>query len=81
MTDMDMATALDAALSWASRKHIKSIATNGIANTDHGRNTEYNRQSDERRARLLITYASAAEQKHGINIELISLNDVFVRVC
>lgn len=46
---------------------------NGVANTDHGHDTAHNRQSDEERARFLITYASEAEQTHGFNIELVSL--------
>jgi hypothetical protein len=81
MTNEHLVNALDAALSWASRQHIQSVATNGVANTDHGRDTMHNRQSDEQRARFLIAYATAAEQKYGVSIELISLNDVFVRVC
>ncbi len=80
MTDGHLVNALDASLSWASRLHIKSVATNGVANTDHGIDTAHNRQSDEQRARFLIAYAAAAEQQYGVNIELISLNDVFLRV-
>lgn len=80
MSDEDLVEALDAALSWASRQHIKSVATNGVANIDHGQNKAQKRQSDEQRARFLIAYAAAAEQKYGVDIELISLNDVFVRV-
>jgi len=80
MTEEHLVNTLDAALSWASTQHIKSVATNGVANTDHGVDTVHNRQSDEQRARFLVAYATAAEQQYGVNIELISLNDVFVRV-
>jgi len=81
MSDDGLVNALGTALSWASKQYIKSVITNGVANTDHGRGTSQNRQSDEQRAHFLVTYATAAEQKYGLTIELISLNDVFMRVC
>ena len=80
MKDGALKNVLDTALSWASSQRLKSITTNGVANTDHGSDTAHNRNSDEQRARFLITYASAAEQKYGVDIELISLNDVFMRI-
>ena len=79
MTDLQLTRALDAAFAWASAKRIKSVATNGIANTDHSGDTAANRRSHEKRAAWLIDFAKAAEQKHAINIELFSLNDIFVR--
>ena len=79
MTDLQLTRALDAAFAWASAKRIKSVATNGIANTDHSGDTAANRRSHEKRAAWLIDFAKAAEQKHAINIELVSLNDIFVR--
>jgi len=80
MEEGQLTRTLDDVFSWALENNIKSVATNGIANTDHGRETEHNRRSDEQRARFLVAYATNAEHKYGINIELISLNDVFVRV-
>jgi hypothetical protein len=53
MTESRLKSALDAALSWAIENRITSIATNGIANTDHGMNTAHNRQSDDLRANLV----------------------------
>jgi hypothetical protein len=79
MTDEKLTSVLDAALSWASTNGIVTIATNGIANTDHGMITAQNRHSDEQRAAFLQAYAHEAEQKYGVSVELISLNDVFVR--
>ncbi len=79
MTDAQVTGALDAALLWASQKGIKSAATNGIANTDHGRIAVDNRRSDDQRTVLLINYVQRAEQKFDLAVELISLNDVFTR--
>lgn len=79
MTNAQLTEALDAAFSWASRNGIASVTTNGVANTDHGRNTADNRRSDEVRAVFLENYAKRAEQKYGLAVELISLNDVFIR--
>ena len=78
MTDIQLTAALDAVLSWASQNAITSIATNGVANIDHGYNTSENRRSDEQRAAVLVDYAKSAENR-GFSIELISLNDVFTR--
>lgn len=79
MTEAQLTNALDAALAWASRNQLTSVATNGVANADHGPDTVINRRSDERRAALLNDYATQAEQKYKFFIELISLNDIFVR--
>ncbi len=79
MTDPQLTAALDAALVWASREAVTSVATNGVADTDHGRDTADNRRSDDRRVALLADHAARAEVKYGLAIELISLNDAFVR--
>jgi hypothetical protein len=80
MTDGNLVNALNTALSWASMQHIKFVTTNGVANVDCGRDTAYNLQSYDQRARFLVDYATAIEKQYGISIELISLNDVFVRM-
>lgn len=79
MTNAQLTNALDGAFSWASQRSIASIATNGVANTDHGRNTADNRRSDEERASFLEDYVAQAENRFGLAVELISLNDVFIR--
>ncbi|THG72198.1 hypothetical protein E5198_17240 [Pseudomonas sp. A-1] len=79
MTDERLLSNLEMAFSWASRQHIRFVVTNGIADTDHDKDTAHNRQSDERRARFLVDYARGVEEKHDIRIELVSLNDIFVR--
>jgi hypothetical protein len=79
LTESRLKSALDAALSWAIENRITSIATNGIANTDHGMNTAHNRESDDLRAKFIIKYAEDLEQQHDITVELVSLNDVFIR--
>jgi hypothetical protein len=79
MTEAQLTLTLNAILSWVSVNAITSIVTNGIANTDHGHDTAYNRRSDGQRAQFLVSYATDAEQRNGVTIELVSLNDVFVR--
>ena len=79
MSDSHLIGALEPALSWAASMGLKSVATNGIAATDHGVDTASNRASDDRRALFLLQYATKQEQATRIGIELISLNDVFVR--
>lgn len=79
MTDEQLRRALDDAFGWASRAQMKSAATNGIADTDHGRDAAANRRSDETRAKWLKNYAEEAERKYGFCVELVSLNDVFLR--
>lgn len=78
MTEMQLIAALDAALLWASQNAIVSIATNGIANINHGHKTEDNRRSDDQRVDVLIDYAKSAVNR-GFTIELISLSDAFTR--
>lgn len=81
MTDDQLKGALDRALLWARREGHGRIVTNGIADTDHGTETQANRASDDRRVRLLIDYATQKEiEANGtLCIELVSLNDAFVR--
>jgi len=80
MTDENVLAALDAALDWARNAGINSVVTNGIPNTDHGHDTAANRRSDDQRAQFLVRYAADQEMAGDIRIELISLNDVFVRI-
>ena len=79
MTDTQLAHALEVPLAWASQNGINSVATNGVKNTDHGKDTRANRLSVDRRVAWLRDYATQAEQKYGLTVELISLNDAFVR--
>ncbi|WP_445768044.1 hypothetical protein [Rheinheimera sp.] len=78
MTTVQLTNAFDEIFTWALQNRITSVATNGIANTDHGTDTAANRRSDQDRAIWLKDYANKAEQKYKIAIELISLNDIFV---
>ena len=80
MTDDQVTAALDEALEWAKANRIKSIATNGIMNSErHGHDARINRQIDDQRAAYLIAYAARVEEALGIRFELISLCDIFVR--
>jgi hypothetical protein len=71
--------ALKNAFIWAHQKNLNKIATNGIANTDHGRNKLNNRLSDNERAAWLYEYACLHECSYNFEITLASLNDVFIR--
>ena len=79
MTDAQLTEVLDGIFLWASQQDINSVVTNGISNTDHGHDTASNRASDEQRARFLENYVEKVEKKYNFTIELISLNDVFIR--
>ena len=81
LTDDELKRALDRTLSWAQGKGHGRIVSNGISDTDHGRDTQANRASVDRRVRFLIDYATQKEiESHGtLCIELVSLNDAFVR--
>lgn len=79
MTDAKLISNLETALSWATVAGVKTVITNGLADTDHGDNKILNFVSDDRRARFLIKYASEQEKARGISIELTSLNMVFIR--
>ena len=81
MTEEEVQGALDRALSWAQAKGHRRIVTNGVSDIDHGTDTLANRASDDRRGRFLIDYATRREAKSNgtLCIELVSLNDAFVR--
>lgn len=74
----DLPAILDTIFTWARSMGIRSVITNGVANVDHNRRTNENRQSDDERALFLMQDAAARELDQGISIELTSLN-VFVR--
>ena len=81
MTEDELQRTLDRALSWAQANEHTCIVTNGISDIDHGTDAQANRASDDRRARFLIAYVTQKEAKSNdtLCIELVSLNDVFVR--
>lgn len=79
MSDERLRNILERYFSWAEVDGLRHIATNGIMDIDHSENTDANRASDDRRARLLFVLASAYERKYKLKIFLSSLNDVFVR--
>ena len=81
MTEDELKGALDRALSWAQANGHTRIVTNGISDVDHGTATQANCASDDRRVRFLVDYAAQREAKSNgtLCIELVSLNDAFVR--
>jgi hypothetical protein len=79
LTNSQLASVLQEALTWALDHSLKSVITNGIADTDHSQHTISNRSSDDARARFLIDLMSAYEREFDVTIGLISQNDIFVR--
>ncbi len=79
LSDTQLEASLDKAFQWAYSSELHTIATNGIANTDHRHEIHHDQQSDNRRAAYLIDYAVREEELHDIRIELINLSDIFVR--
>lgn len=79
MSDVQVIAILDSALAWAKSARVVSVITNGISNTEQGKDTVTKRVRDNYRAQLLATYAAKQERENGFYIELISKSDVFVR--
>lgn len=79
MTNGDLIDRLDAILDWAKERCIRFVVTNGILDVDHGKDTVANRASDDRRTSMLTQYLHMRQQADRIQVELVSLNDAFVR--
>lgn len=79
MADADLLARLDAILDWAKGNGVRYVVTNGIRDVDHGTDTTANRASDDRRTATLTKYMAERERADRLKVELISLNDVFVR--
>jgi len=79
LTQTQLVSALEAALTWASANRVRSVTTNGIAATDHSQNTASNRASDDARAKKLIDLVTTYEKELEVTITLVSRNDVFLR--
>jgi hypothetical protein len=79
MSTTRLSEELGVALDWANRQGIKQIFTNGIADTDHVRDTQSNRMSDEKRAAALLALTTRYEIQMSLSITLMSLNNIFVR--
>ena len=79
MTDGELIDRLDAILDWAKERCIRFVVTNGIRDVDHGRNRVANRASDDRRTSMLTQYLHRRQRADRIQVEVVSLNDVFVR--
>ncbi|MCZ8158551.1 MAG: hypothetical protein O9256_01460 [Rhizobiaceae bacterium] len=72
LTDAEHEQALGEAVAWALQNGIGSIVTNGAPDTS----SDVKSQSE--RAVWLIAYASNLEKSQGIEVELISLSDVYI---
>jgi len=69
---------IDTYFGWAAKTGLRSVITNGVKDTDHGRTTALNRASDDRR----VKYIDELVRRHLPNFEsikLISLNDAYTR--
>jgi hypothetical protein len=79
LTDADLRAKLAFILDWAKTKRIRFVVTNGVRDVDHGKDRLANRSSDDRRTALLTNYMAQRERTDRLKVELVSLNDVFVR--
>lgn len=79
MTDGDLIERLDAILDWARESCIRVVVTNGIRDVDHGNDKAANRASDDRRTAMLTKYLHRRQSADCIEVEVVSLNDAFVR--
>ena len=79
LTDADLFSKLDFILDWAKQRRIRFVVTNGIRNVDHIPNRIANCASNRRRTALLTTYMAQRERADRLKVELVSLNDEFVR--
>lgn len=79
LTDADLLAQLDFILDWAKTRRIQFVVTNGVRDVDHGMDRAANRASDDRRTAMLTTYMAQRERADRLKVELVSLNDVFVR--
>lgn len=80
LSDEEITEELREALQWASHAGLKRIITNGVHDTLRGHDPMEKRDNDDRRGRMLLGWSSEAEARLGLTIELISRNDVFVRI-
>ena len=79
MTDGDLLAKLDAILDWAKERRFRFVVTNGIRDVDHGMDRAANRASDDRRTSVLTKYLYRRERTDRMQVEVVSLNDVFIR--
>ena len=66
-------------IKFSSENQIKRIVFNGAQDTDHGTNSEFNQNSDDKRCLQTFYYfkQQIAEQKYQGDLLLISLSDSF----
>lgn len=79
LCDAELRAVLNRLVGWAHEIPIKTIATNGIAEIDHGINRDAGRASDDRRAQMLIDLAKGYEDEFQLKITLTSIDNVFIR--
>ncbi len=79
MTDDEVTNALETSLNWAHQEGHVRVITNGIMDIDKDTDTVANNASHDRRAQLINQLATQYEAEFGLEITLISLNDVFIR--
>lgn len=82
MSDAEFKDSVEVVFEWATKQALRRVITNGINDIDHGRDTDLNRASDDRRTDFLISILKNFEESDGFDsVHLISLNDVFIRRC
>jgi ABC-type uncharacterized transport system ATPase subunit len=78
-TDTALIAKLNEILAWAKENEIQFFATNGVRDVDHGTDSVANRASEDRRTAMLVMYFAERERVDQLKVELVSLNDVFIR--
>jgi transposase len=79
MTNGDLLGRLDTIFAWCKERRIRFVVTNGIRDIDHSLYKAANRVSDDRRTSLLTKYLARRERADRMQVEVVSLTDVFVR--
>jgi len=78
MKDTIFEEVLTDAFEWALEHELERIVTNGIKNSDYSMDTLLNRESDDRRVKLIQEICSR-DNYSQLKITLISLDDAYLR--
>ena len=78
MSDSTLEKTLNSVFKWALKQQLYKIITNGIIDTNHSTDTTKNKQSNDRRVKLIREICLRDEYKK-LNITLISLNDAYLK--
>lgn len=80
ITDSEIQESIERALIWAHAKGIKKIITNGAGDVGKIPNKVHNRELAAHRTEFLVKIFTRSEERLGLSVTLMSLNDVFMRM-